>query len=456
MIKFPKDFIWGAATSAYQIEGGAYKDGKGLSIWDVFCQEPNRIYNGQNGDITCDHYNRYPEDFALLAKLGIKNYRFSFSWTRLFPQGIGKINPEGLAFYDRLVDEMLKNDITPYATLFHWDYPYELFCRGGWLNQDSPLWFAEYTELIAKHFKDRIKHFFTLNEPQCFIGISTKETIHAPGIRFSNRDNLKMAHNVLLAHGHSVKVLRQNIKDVVVGYAPTGRYFHPTNNKTDDIEAARKATFDFTQDNWEFSVSWWSDPVILGHYPIDALEVMKDLMPNIKDGDMEIICQPLDILGQNIYHSAAVKGSDDSYEVLAYPDGHPKTAFNWPVTPQCLYWPLKYLYERYQLPLMITENGLSALDSVSLDNKVHDGVRCDYLQKHLLALNEALKEGVDIRGYFHWSLLDNFEWNSGYNERFGLVYVDFNSLVRIPKDSFYYYQRIIATNGKNLEEPWVI
>lgn len=451
---FPEDFIWGAATSAYQIEGGAHEGGRGNSIWDEFCCQPGRVFGGHSGDVACDHYHRFDEDFTIMESLGIRNYRFSFSWPRLLPGGVGAVNAGGVEFYDRLIDCMLSHGITPYATLFHWDYPYELFRRGGWLHDDSPDWFSEYAETVAGRFGDRIKTFFTLNEPQCFIGISYRDTFHAPGIKFPERDCLTMAHNVMLAHGKSVQALKASAPGALIGYAPTGRYYHPASESLQDIEAARAATFDVKIDDWAFSAAWWSDPVILGEYPGEALKQLEPLMPKIKSGDMELICQPIDVYGQNIYHSAPVKAIEGGYEVVPYEPGYPKTGFSWPVTPECLYWAPKYLFERYKLPVIITENGVSATDTVSLDGKVHDSTRIDYIQKHLLSVSRAIRDGADIKGYFHWSMIDNFEWNSGYNERFGLVYVDFKTQKRIPKDSALYYGKIIENNGSDLEDKW--
>lgn len=453
---FPDHFIWGAATSAYQIEGGAREDGKSNSVWDLFCRQPGRIYEGHTGDVACDHYHRFEEDFSRMEALGIRHYRFSFSWARLLSAGTGAVNEKGIAFYDRLIDRMLAHHITPYATLFHWDYPHALFCKGGWLNRDSSAWFAEYAGVVAQHFGDRVKHFFTLNEPQCFIGLSLDDTVHAPGIKFPAKDCLSMAHHVLLAHGKSVQALRAAVSGAVVGYAPTGRYFHPVSDQSANIRAARDATFDVTPENWAFSVAWWSDPAVLGAYPAAALDQFGALLPEIRTGDMKLICQPLDLYGQNIYFSTPVQADGSGYKTIPFAPGQAKTGFQWPVTPECLYWAPKFLYERYKLPMMITENGISALDTVSLDGKIHDATRIDYLQKQLLSLRKALNEGVDIRGYFHWSLLDNFEWHKGYSERFGLVYVDYTTLERICKDSAFYYGKIIKSNGDRLEEPWAI
>lgn len=448
---FKKDFIWGTATSSYQIEGAAYEDGKGLNMWDTFCKEPGRIFENHTGDQACDHYHLYKEDFKLMAELGIKHYRFSFSWARLIPDGIGAVNPKGIQFYSDLIDEMLKNGITPYATLFHWDYPYELYKRGGWMNPDSPKWFAEYTKVIAENFGDRIKMFFTINEPQIFIGKGYVEAEMTPGMKYSLRDTLQMAHNVLLSHGHSVQILRSIVPDCKVGFAPTGNFYHPETNSPEDIEAAKIATFDITPENWHMSVAWWSDPIMLGKYPEKAVQEFGENMPKIGPKDMELICQPLDFYGTNLYLSFQVKADDQKgYVIVEHEVGHSKTGIGWPVTPDGLYYATKFVYERYQTPIFISENGFSAHDCISLDGKVHDPNRIDFLNRYLLALGKSVQEGADIAAYFHWSFMDNFEWASGYGERFGLVYVDYKTMQRIPKDSAYWYKDMLEQNGQSL------
>ncbi|WP_069999507.1 GH1 family beta-glucosidase [Cellulosilyticum sp. I15G10I2] len=450
-MSFPQDFIWGAATASYQIEGAAYEDGKGLSVWDVFCKEPGRVFQGHSGDVACDHYHRMKEDVKLMADMGLKAYRFSISWPRVIPNGVGEVNEKGLQFYSDLVDELIKYNITPYATLFHWDYPYELQKRGGWLNPDSPKWFEAYTKVVADKLGDRLKNYFTFNEPQCFIGISMVQTIHAPGIKYPTKDALQMAHNVLLAHGRAVKVLRETIKDCKIGYAPTGSSFYPATEKPEDIEAARQANFNVEIDNWAFGIGWWSDPVMLGTYPKEAVEKFGELMPEIGPQDMTLISQPLDFYGQNIYHSIpAASDGAGGFKKLDPPAGHPRTAIGWPITPESFYWLLKFLYERYKTPIVITENGMSAHDTISLDGKVHDPNRIDYLNRYLLELKKAIDDGIDVKGYFQWSLMDNFEWANGYNDRFGLVYVNFQTQERILKDSALWYKEVIRTNGQSL------
>lgn len=447
---FQKDFIWGTATASYQVEGAAQEGGRGPSVWDDFCREPGRVFDGHTGNTACDHYHHFREDIQLMKQLGAQAYRFSISWTRILPEGTGRVNEEGLRFYEELVQELLDNGITPFVTLFHWDYPAALERQGAWLNPKSPEWFAEYTRVVAKRLGSKVKHYFTLNEPQCFIGLGYGTGEHAPGLRCSRRDTLQMAHNVLLAHGRAVQVLREEVPGVQIGFAPTGSSFYPATDSAEDVEAARQATFDVPE-RWSFAIGWWSDPVLLGHYPEIGLKRLGSDAPNIAPGDLELIHQPLDFYGQNIYNSCPVRADGKGgYENAPRPVGYARTANNWPVTPQSLYWVPKFLYERYHLPIYITENGTSCHDAVSLDGKVHDPNRVDFMQRYLRELRRGISEGVDVRGYFAWSLMDNFEWNFGYSERFGLVYVNYASQERIPKDSFYAYQRIIAENGANL------
>lgn len=447
---FNKDFIWGVATAAFQIDGAANEDGRGSSIWDEFCLQKDKIWDKENANIACDHYHLYKDDIKLMKDLGVNAYRFSISWPRILPDGVGEVNQKGIDFYNNLIDELIKNDIIPYVTLYHWDFPYDLFKRGGWLNPQSPEWFKQYTDIVAKNFGDRVKYFITFNEPQCFIGISYARTMHAPAIAFPNRDIFQMAHNVLKAHGLSVISLRENVPNCKIGFAPTGAFYSPMTDNPEDIEAARKATFDVLED-WSFGVSMWSDPIFLGKYPDKMFEMFKDDMPKIEEGDMELISQPLDFCGQNMYTSSPVKATNDGgYEIVNRPAGFAKTAHNWAVTPNTFYWIPKFLYERYKKPILITENGMSCHDTISLDGKCHDPNRIDYTHRYLLELKKAIDDNVDIIGYFHWSLMDNFEWTWGYQQRFGIVHIDFQTLKRTPKDSFYWYKDVIKNNGEKL------
>lgn len=447
---FQKDFAWGVATSAYQIEGAAFEGGRGLSVWDTFCRQPGKIFEGHTGDVACDHYHRFREDVALMAELGVKAYRFSICWPRVIPDGTGAVNEEGIRFYSDLIDELLAHNITPFVTMFHWDYPVALYHRGGWLNPESPKWFAQYAELLAKRFGDRVKHWMTLNEPQCFIGLAHIQTVQAPGVKVLDGEALQMAHNVMLAHGLAVQAVRANVPGSIVGYAPTSVATIPATDSQADVDAARDAYMKITDDDWNWHTTWWSDPVILGRYPEDGMKRFEKHLGFIKPDDFKIMCQPLDFLGQNIYRGNTVRHTEDGFAFVDRAPGAAKTANNWNIDPQALYWAPKFLQERYHLPIVITENGMTCHDAVSLDGKVHDPNRINYLARYLHELRRASDDGVDIMGYFQWSLMDNFEWADGYNERFGIVYVDYETQKRIPKDSFYWYQKVISENGANL------
>lgn len=449
---FPKDFLWGAATASYQIEGAANEDAKGLSVWDNFTRQPDRIFENQNGDVACDHYHRYQEDVALMREMKLQAYRFSVAWPRILPNGTGAVNPKGLDFYDKLTDELLKANIQPWVTLFHWDFPYELYCRGGWLNRDSSDWFAEYTQVVVDRLGDRVKNWMTLNEPQCFMLLGHQIGMHAPGDKLGWHEILRGAHNVLLAHGKAVQVIRAHSKvETKIGFAPVGGPSIPASQSAEDIEAAKNVTFGITEKSL-WGPTWWADPVILGHYPADGLQIFGKAMPDYPDSDMKTICQPLDFYGTNIYSSETVRaGSDGKPQKVETAAGYPRTAFNWKVTPASLYWGPRFYYERYKLPIVITENGLANIDWVSLDGKVHDPQRIDFTTRYLSEYKRAIEDGIPALGYFHWSLMDNFEWQEGYKQRFGMVYVDYQTQKRIPKDSAAWYKDVIESNGAILD-----
>lgn len=450
-MRFPDGFAFGVATASYQIEGAAYEDGKGLSVWDMFCRKEGTIWQGQSGDVACDHYHRYKEDVGLMREIGLKAYRFSISWPRVLPEGVGAVNEAGLGFYDRLVDELLAGGITPYVTLFHWDYPHDLYCRGGWLNPDSPDWFAEYARVIVARLSDRVKHWMTLNEPQCFIGLGHLTGRHAPGDELGLAEVLRAAHHSLLAHGKAVQAIRAGAKgESLVGFAPVGAPRMPASQDPADIEAARTAMFSAgSRDLW--ANAFWMDPVFLGRYPEDALASFGTLMPEVRDGDLETISQPLDFFGVNTYSGSYVRaGADGKPQGVGLRQGHPVTAFKWNVTPDALYWGPRFFYERYGLPVVVTENGMSDTDWVSLDGRVHDAQRTDYLHRHLLQIARAIRDGVDVRGYFVWTLTDNFEWAEGFKERFGIIYTDFETQERVMKDSALWYREVIDTWGETL------
>lgn len=450
-MKFPKNFAWGAATAAYQIEGGACEDGKGLSIWDVYCRKEGVIQNGHSGDIACDHYHRYREDVAIMQKIGLNAYRFSISWPRVIPNGTGKVNQRGLDFYDKLVDELLKAGIEPYITFYHWDYPYELQLRGGWLNPDSSDWFAEYTGVIVNKLSDRVTHWMTLNEPQVFINGGYLNAAVPPAFKLQLSEVLIAAHNTLLAHGKAAQTIRNYSKQKCqIGLAPVGVVYMPETNSPGDIETARKAIFAITAKN-VWNNTWWMDPIFLGQYPKDGLKLFAGSVPKIKAKDMETIHQPLDFFGVNIYRGETVRaGKNGKPEVVKEYEGFPITAYYWTIKPESLYWGPKFFYERYKLPVIMTENGMSNADVVSLDGKVHDPQRIDFLNRYLLQFRKASEDGVKVAGYFQWSLIDNFEWNSAYRERFGAVYVDYSTQKRTIKDSAYWYKEVIASNGASL------
>jgi len=447
-MSFPKDFVWGAAAASYQVEGGAYEGGKGLSVWDVMCRWPGKIWSGNTGDVACDHYHRYREDARLMGEIGLKAYRLSISWPRVIPEGTGEVNQAGLAFYDRLIDALLENGVRPWVTLFHWDYPYALYCRGGWLNRDSADWFADYVAVVVDKLSDRVSHWMTQNEPQCYIGLGHQTGEHAPGLKLSFPDILLAAHHSLLAHGKAVQAIRARARTTPsVGAAPVGIVLMPATDGSEDVEAARSCMFSVREKNC-WNNTWFADPMVFGRYPEDGLELFKDDLPEIRDGDMETICQPLDFYGFNVYSGQTVRAAaSGGYEFVPLPEGPALTTMTWPVTPGCLYWGPRFLYERYKLPIVITENGMANTDWVHLDGKVHDPQRIDFLTRYLREVQRAIDDGVDARGYFVWSILDNFEWAHGYRQRFGLIYVDYPTGTRVLKDSAYWYREVIASNG---------
>lgn len=450
-MSFPSEFIWGAAAASYQVEGAAASDGRGPCVWDMFCRQPGRVWRDQNGAVACDHYHRFREDVTLMADLGLKAYRLSLSWPRVLPEGTGTVNAAGMEFYDQLVDALLEKGIEPWVTLFHWDYPYALYQRGGWLSPDSPAWFADYTQLVVERLSDRVTHWITQNEPQCFLGLGHLQGQHAPGDKLGLTEVLLATHYSLLAHGLAVQVIRASARrQPVVGIAPVGRVCMPATDSSRDVAAARRAMFEMNAATL-WSNTWFADPMILGRYPEDGIAAMGSAMPAVTDQDMKTICQPLDFYGVNIYSGQTVRANDTGgWENVSSVSGPPLTAMEWEVTPASLYWGPRLLHERYQLPVVITENGMAGLDWVHLDGKVHDPQRIDYLHRHLRELGRAIDDGVPCLGYMQWSIMDNFEWALGYKRRFGLIYVDYETGRRIPKDSYDWYRNVIQTNGAAL------
>ena len=450
---FRDDFVWGVASSAYQIEGKDPLDGAGRMIWDVFAEE-GHITDGKNASVACDHMHRYREDYKLMRLLGIKAYRFSVNWSRIMPEGTGRVNEKAIAMYRDMIAVMKENGITPYLTMYHWELPQALQERGGWLNEESIQWFAEYARVIAENFSDICEYIVTLNEPECFVGLGHLSGVHAPGIKMGYKETFQIAHNAMRAHGQAVITLRKYAKQPIkIGYAPTCSMAYPESDKPEDIEAARKVLFSFynPMDNWTWNVAWFNDPVFLGKYPESGLEKFKEYLPEITKEDMELISQPIDFMGQNIYNGYIIRaGEDGEPEFAAPPEGAPKTAAGWPVNPECLYWGIKFIYDRYKMPIYITENGMSCHDLISRDGRIHDPNRITFLDRYLSALQCACDEGADVRGYFLWTFLDNFEWEKGFSERFGIVHVDFATQKRIAKDSAFWYQKVMESNGRVL------
>ena len=449
---FPKNFIWGAATSAYQIEGAAGDDGRGPSIWDEFCRRPGVVAGGASGATSCEHYHRYLQDVALMQGLGLQAYRFSISWPRVLPSGMGQVNVAGLDFYDRLTDALLAAGITPYATLYHWDYPLALHRFGGWLHPDSSDWFARYAEVIVDRLSDRIRHWITFNEPQIFAGFGYQDGSHAPGERLDLAQVLTIGHNVLLAHGKAVQAIRSRAKvKPAVGYAvAVSPVAVPATETREDISAAREVFFAASRP-LSTNNSWWTDPVVLGRYPQDGLRLFENALPQFGGNDLATICQPLNFLGLNVYFGEHYRaGAHGSPEAIPAPPNQERTSFNWPVEPESMYWASKFYAERYGLPIIISENGMACTDLVSPDGSVQDVQRIDFLRRYLSQLKRAISEGIDVRGYFVWSLLDNFEWAEGYTQRFGIVHVDYPTQQRTPKDSATWYKEVIAVNGAML------
>ncbi len=453
---FPAEFLWGAATAAYQIEGGAAADGKGPSIWDIFAAQPGKTWRHQTGAIATDHYHRWQEDIALLQEIGLHAYRLSLSWPRILPQGSGAVNQRGVDFYDRLIDALLSAGIEPYITLYHWDLPHALHLRGGWLNAESPAWFADYARLAAEHFGDRVRNWMTFNEPQIFIQAGYVTGVHAPGLILPAAEVLLAAHHVLLAHGMGVQSLRAHSRLLPrIGMASCGIPVTPASDSSADVEAARRHMFENRTFTME-SNSWWLDPLFKGGYPDDGLKLYEKHLPLFGAGDFALIAQPLDFFAVNFYFGPAVRaGADGTPERLDYPMGYPQTGFSdWPVTPGVLYWGPRFCYERYGVPIYITENGCSNPDRISLDGKVHDPQRIDFMQRYLNELGRAIADGIDIRGYFYWSLLDNIEWAEGVKARFGLAFVDFPGGRRLLKDSAHWYKAFIAGGARlNIGRP---
>lgn len=442
---FPDDFLWGAATSAYQIEGSPLADGAGASIWHEFSHTPGRTRDGGTGDVACDHYRRYREDVALIGDLGLNAYRFSVSWSRVLPDGRGRVNPAGLGFYERLTDALLERGIEPMVTLYHWDLPAALDRLGGWLNPDSAEWFADYARSLFRALGDRVKLWVTLNEPWVVVDGGYLHGGLAPGQR-NPFGAPHAAHNLLRAHGRAVQAYRAEGRHhigLVVNLEPK----YPATETVEDLNATMRADAYWNR--------YYLDPAFLGGYPPELPEIFGEAWPAFPDSDFDSIRQPLDFLGINYYSRQVVRHDPDDWPLAAARVPQPRhthTEMGWEVYPQGLTDILEWVAGRYgPLPLYVTENGAAFYDPPQAEGEIDDPLRRRYLRDHLRAVLEARRKGIDLRGYFAWSLLDNFEWAHGYVPRFGLVHVDYATQRRTPKSSARFYADVIRSRGAALD-----
>jgi beta-glucosidase len=444
-VTFPPDFVWGAATASFQIEGAAREDGRGVSIWDTFCRVPGAVKNGDTGDVACDHYHRYQEDVALMVKLGLRAYRFSIAWPRILPQGTGSINQAGLDFYDRLVDALLEKNIEPYATIYHWDLPQILEDGGGWLDRSIVNAFVNYTDVVTRHLGDRVHNWITINEPWCSAFLGYGVGVHAPGKK-DFAAPYQANHHLLLAHGMAVPVIRANGDSKTrVGIAINPNWVDSVSDSPEDVAAARLVD---ASRNRSFL-----DPLFKGEYPSDIPELYSFGAPPVQDGDMKAISTPLDFVGINFYNREVVGAGDGqgwpNLKVVK-PEGE-YTSLGWEVYPESLYNLLMRLHSEYGIrQLYMTENGAAYADVVTPDGHIHDEKRKSYLEGHIAQVRRAMADGAPVKGYFVWSLLDNFEWAEGYSQRFGLIHVDYETGRRGFKDSANWYGQVTRENGFTL------
>jgi beta-glucosidase len=439
--QFPQGFLWGCATAAYQIEGAASEDGRGPSIWDTFSHTPGKTFNGDTGDVADDSYHLYKQDVQLLRNLGVSAYRMSISWPRIFPNGTGQPNPLGLDYYNRVVDELLANHITPYITLFHWDLPAAL--PGGWQSRDTAQAFAEYAAYVTRRLSDRVHHWMTTNEFTCFTDIGYRQGRFAPGLRLPAAEANQVRHNGILAHGLGVQAIRANTPaGTQVGLAENTSVFVPVIETPENLEAARRATRD--------GAAPFLAALMEGQYPTSYLEREGANAPRVEPGDMKAIGSPLDFVGLNVYTAEYVRadGSPQGYAVERRQASYPHMASPWiNITPECVYWTIRNVTDLWHpKAIFITENGCSADDVLTPSGHINDTDRVMYLRSHIANLHRAAQEGYPIKGYFLWSLLDNFEWADGYSKRFGIHYVDFKTEKRTPKLSAEWYREVIARN----------
>ncbi len=445
--RFPNGFIWGSATASYQIEGAVAEDGRAPSIWDTFSHTPGKTVNGDTGDVACDHYHRWQGDVQLMRELGLQGYRFSIAWPRVVPEGTGQVNARGLDFYDRLVDALLEANITPLVTLYHWDLPQVQQDRGGWANRDTADAFVAYTDAVVRRLGDRVKHWITHNEPWVVSFVGNYEGRHAPGIQ-DLRTALQVAHHLLLSHGMAVPAIRAGSAGAQVGITLNLSPGRPASASPEDRAAARVCD--------GYTNRWFLDPLYGKGYPEDMVARFGAAMPQINVDDLAHAAVPTDFLGVNYYFPTIVRAAASGHEPLGFlalsPEelaaaGHELAAMGWPIVPDAFTELLTRLHRDYApKTIYVTENG-AAFDDKVVGGGVHDPRRIAYLHSHIGAVRQAIADGAPVGGYFLWSLMDNFEWAYGYSKRFGIVYIDYATQARIPKDSAAWYRRVIAANA---------
>jgi len=443
---FPENFLWGAATASYQIEGAVFEGGRGTTVWDVFSDTPGKVDNGDSGEVACDHYHRYPEDVAIMKQLGLHAYRLSVAWARILPEGTGAVNQAGLDFYDKLIDTLLGNGIRPFITLYHWDLPQALEDKGGWTNRDIVDWFGEYTQAITKRLGDRVKDWMTLNEPWVFTFLGYAIGIHAPGHQDLDM-YLKASHHSIMAHARAMSIIRANVSNSEAGIVLNPAWADPhTDSLQDQLAVQRQLSF---------QNRWWLHPLYKGEYPADMMAIYGERMDFIKANDFdEVKANPTDFLGTNFYTRQVVKAdpySPEGLKLSTVRQNREHTEMDWEVSPEAIYNMLKHINDEYApAKFYITENGAAFVD-VPEGDAVHDPRRVAYYQQYLANCHRAIQDGIPLKGYFAWSLLDNFEWALGYSKRFGIVYVDYATQRRIIKDSGKWYAQTIRNNGFALE-----
>ena len=441
-LSFPEGFLWGAATAAYQIEGAISEDGRAPSIWDAFCRSPGTIEGGDSGDVACDHYHRCREDIALMQELGLQTYRLSLAWPRIVPEGDGEINPEGLAFYRRLLEWLHEAGISPMVTLYHWDLPLKLQEQGGWGSRDTVDAFVRYARTCYEELGDLVPRWATINEPWCVAMKGNLIGDHAPGVKDLSTA-LTVAHNVLLAHARAVAAFRDTGLAGDIGIVLNLTPATPASGRKQDVAAARR--FD------GFFNRWFLDPLLTGAYPTDMVEWYRrqDALPLVSTCEVETLAEPIDYLGVNYYYRQVIRAARDGpLQLTEIPQEGEHTTMGWGVTPEGIHDILVRLARDYHpIPIYITENGAAFPDQIGTDGRIRDPRRQAFLRDHLSQVHRAIEDGVDVRGYYAWSLMDNFEWERGYSQRFGIVYVDYPTQRRIPKDSARWYARVIEENG---------